>query len=163
MVYPVDRRAYRTTGARADFITCLRWPAKPSCCQPQCGGATHRTGISLQVGRRRVEVGNQEAASQGTILQVRQVCLQLPAAMYSGKPGSGMASHSLDFRKASGQLSSTLKGHKTQSHRWKENIEDFINSSSASVNYINFLIIIDCSRLPPEQTEVSVLRMTRST
>lgn len=70
-----------------------------------------------------------------------------------------MASCGLDFRNASGHLSSTLKGHKTQSHRWKENIEDFISNSSASVNYINFLIIIDCSRLLPEQAEVSVLRM----
>lgn len=88
--------------------------------------------------------------------------LQLLVAMHSEEPGLGTASGGLDFRNASGQLSGTLKGHKTQSHRWKENIEDFISSSSADVNYMNFLIIIDCSRLLPEQAEVSGLRMESS-
>lgn len=72
-----------------------------------------------------------------------------------------MASCALHCRNASGHLGRTLKGHKTQGHRWKENIEDFISSSSVNVNYINFLIIIDCSRLLPEQAEVSVLKMER--
>lgn len=106
-----------------------------------------------------VEAESQEAPSQGIILQAKKMCLQLTVTMHSEKPGSGMAGCGLDFRNASGHLSSTLKGHKTQNHRWKENIEDFISSSSANVNYINFLIIIDCSRLLPEQEEVSVLRM----
>jgi hypothetical protein len=121
---------------------------------------------ACKVGRRGfprwgVEAESQEATSQGIILQATKMCLQLTVTMLLEKPGLGKAGCSLDFRNASGHLSSTLKGHKTKSHRWKENIEDFISSSSANVNYINFLIIIDCPRLLPEQAEVSVLRMER--
>lgn len=105
-IVTVDRREHRASGARTDLTTHPRCPVKPAySVNLNVGVKPTEQSSPHKVGRRdsprwEVEVGSQEAPTQGTILQAGWVCLQLPIAMHSGKPGSGLAGQlKLGFQK----------------------------------------------------------------